>query len=139
MPVWERYSQTATLTTIGSHQNTEVFHNEVDAHTFQSRDIVIVDGIVYVHNDGAEMWGVRLIVAPEVMASGDITENYPPPHDNMVYYSWFVGGNSPLIFRLRSKKTIPSEHKLWINVWKEQGGSQETLRTGQHLLFVQKR
>ncbi len=134
MPVWERYSQTQTLTSVGEHGNTLVFANEANVDNFQSADIVVVDGIITIHTNTDDLIGARLLVVPEALVSADLNEDDPEPHHTQVYYSWFVA-RGPLVFRLRSKKTIPPEHNLWMQLWKAQGANATIVNTGQHILL----
>ena len=99
--------------------------------------MVGVDGIVTVTCDTVNLMGVRLLVLPETMVSGDFDENTIAPHDQAVWYSWFAAAG-PLVFRLRSKKTIPSNYKLWLQIWKEGGGTATVCRVGLMLLWVVK-
>lgn len=138
MPVWERYSAGATLTMEAESQNTEIFHNEPDPSTyFQAADVVGVDGIVTVSTDTPNLVGVRLLVLPEVLSTGSITKDAPAPDDSAVWYSWFCA-NGPLVFRLRSKKTVPNNYKVWLQIWKEGGNTATVIRVGLQLLWVMK-
>ncbi len=138
MPVWERYDGEHTgLATPGVHLNTEIFANAQADENFEASDVVAVDGILTVITDTDDLCGLRLIVAPEEMVTGDITEDIPQPHNRMVWYSWFVA-RGPMVFRLRSKKTVPPEHKLWVTTWKARGATSTALRWGLHVLWVVK-
>ncbi len=138
---WERFSDAQNLTTAGSHTNLELFSNQPDpaagGDVLFERDVVIVDGIVTIHTDTDDLCGVRLVVAHEIIASGDISDTVPAEHDDMLYYSWFVA-RGPMIFRLRSKKTIHPNEKLWLTSWKENGSTATTIRTGMRLFVVPK-
>ncbi len=131
MAIWERYDQVSNLLNVGDHVNTQLFHNQATSDNFQSADIVVVDGIVTVLTNTDDLVGVRLLVVDEGLVDADLTEDDPAPHHHSVYYSWFCG-RGPLVFRLRAKRTIPPEHKLWLQAWKAQGGSQSAVRTGEH-------
>ncbi len=140
MPVWERYDRSEVLTAQGGHVNREIFHNLQADENFESSDVVIVDGIVTFITDTDDLCGARLLVVPEEILDGTLTEDVPQPHNDMVYYSWFVA-RGPMVFRLRSKKTVPPEHKLWMQVWKATSGggtTATTIRWGLHVLFVVK-
>ncbi len=140
MAVWERYDDETTLAAVGSHTNREVFHNFQGDENFESSDVVIVDGIMTFITDTDDLCGARLLVVPEEILTAALTEDIPQPHNDMVYYSWFVA-RGPMVFRLRSKRTIPPEHKLWMQVWKATTGggtTSTTVRWGAHLLFVVK-
>ncbi len=134
MPIWERYSVDNTLVAAGSIVNDQLFHNEEDTDNFQSADVIIVDGIVTVITTTDNLVGVRLVIAHEIMVSGDLTQFQPAPHDRMVYYSWFCA-RGPLVFRLRSKKTIPPENKLWLQTWKEKGALSTEVKVGVHMFL----
>ncbi len=131
MPIWERYSGGVQFITQGSHYNEQVFHNQEDTDNFQSADVIIVDGILTVNTDSDDLMGIRLLVVPELLVDGDLTEDAPAPHDRMVYYSWYAA-RGPLVFRLRSKKTIPPENKLWVQTWKAGGSATTQIRWGLH-------
>ncbi len=137
MPVWERYHGGQSLAAEGSHVNVELFHNLQADENFESSDVVIVDGILTTITDTDALCGVRLLVVPEEIVTGTLTEDVPQPHNQMVYYSWFVA-RGPMVFRLRSKRTVPPEHKLWIQLWKASGSAATILNYGIHLLFVVK-
>ncbi len=137
MPVWERYDGNATLSAVGQHSNQEVFANAQADENFEASDVVGVDGILTVITDTDNLCGIRLIVAPEEMVSADINEDVPQPHNRMVWYS-FYAARGPMVFRLRSKKTVHPEHKLWINLWKAQGTDSTVLFWGLHVLWVVK-
>ncbi len=137
MPVWERYDFGQTLAAVGDHSNREVFHNEQADENFEASDVVIVDGIVTIITDTDDICGVRMLVVPEEILTASLTEDVPQPHNDMVYYSWYAA-RGPMVFRLRSKRTIPPEHKLWIQSWKAGGTASTVLRWGVHLLFVVK-
>ncbi len=137
MPVWERYDGGVVLTAVGDHNNRELFHNLQADENFEASDVVIVDGIFTAIADTDDLLGVRLLVVPEEIATGTLNEDTPQPHNDMVYYQWFVG-RGPMVFRLRSKRAVPPEHKLWLQTWKAQGANATNLRWGIRMLFVVK-
>ncbi len=137
MPNWERYQGDDTLLALGAHATREVFFNTQADEQFEASDVVIVDGIVTFMTDTDDLCGARLLIAPTEIAIGTFTENLPPPNNQMVYYSWFFG-RGPVVFRLRSKRTIPPEHKLYVQQWKASGTTSTVSRYGMHLLLVVK-
>jgi len=137
MPVWERYDGSISLGAVGSHDNRELFANFQADENFEASDVVIVDGILTLITDTDNLFGVRLLIVPEEILTGILTEDVPQPHNDMVYYSWYAA-RGPMVFRLRSKRTVPPEHKLWLQTWKAQGGDTSILRWGIHLLNVVK-
>lgn len=100
-------------------------------------DIVVVDGVLTVITDTDDLIGIRLCVLNENWVLGDFSAGNPEPHDPSVYYSWFAG-RGPLVFRLRTKRTVHPEHKLWIHAWKAAGTSVTTIRYGLLLGLVVK-
>ncbi len=123
MALWERFSATASITTVGNHSVTELIHNgQSTDDLFHEHPLVVVDGIVTIITDTDDLMGARLVVAHEIIVAGDLSDVVPDEHDAAIYYSWFCG-RGPLVFRLQSKKTILPEHKLWLTLWKEQGDS----------------
>ncbi len=138
MALWQRFSQSANLTTIGSHDNIAHLTNGQEADTFESKDLVIVDGIIVLHCNTDELMGFRFIIAEETIVTGDLTDTQPLSISDMVYYSWFWS-RGPMVFRLRSKRTIPREYTLWGQLWKERGAGDATLAiAGMHLYIQQK-
>ncbi len=129
MAIWERYSFAGTLSTEQSFANTELFHNEEDTDNFQNADVVIVDGIVTVITDSDDLCGVRLLIAHELLLTASLVYGNPGPSDVMNYYQWFVG-RGPLVFRLRAKRTIPPQFKLWAQIFKEKGTTSTAIRGG---------
>ncbi len=134
MAIWERYDQSTILASVGTHTNTEVLHNEEDTDNFQNADLVLVDGIVTIVTNDDNLVGVRFIIAHEALVDADLDENVPSPDSRMVWYSFFAA-RGPLIFRLKSKKTLFPQHKLWLQVWKAQGTNTTTIRTGEMVLM----
>ncbi len=128
MPViWERYDKNLTVATQNSSTAFELFHNEVDDHYFQNAPITIVDGILTVITDTDDLVVVRLIIMHEIVINTDIGIDSPNPGERSVYYEWFAA-RGPLVFRLRSKKTIQPQEKLWIVLGKAAtGGSNSTI------------
>ncbi len=132
--LWEEYDQSYTgITTEGSNFAIEIFHNEVDDHIFASAPITIVDGIVTLYSDGVAFWKVRLGVFPELYVAQDIEDL--PAHDSQWYYRWFHSGG-PLVYRLRAKRTIPPEHKLWIYFEKRYNAVSANIYAGEMLYMV---
>ncbi len=117
MAIWERYDLSNSHTTNGAHRNHEIFHNQEDTDNFQNADVVLVDGIVTLHTNGDDLLGARFIVAYEGLVDADLTEDSPTPDSGMIWYTFFFC-RGPLVFRMKSKKTIPPQHKLWLQVWK---------------------
>ncbi len=132
MPIWQRFTETAPITTVGNSTEIELLHNQVSDDVHLSGNLVIVDGIITVVSDTDDLFGLRLLIEDESVVAADLTEDSPEAHSPHVYYSWFCC-RGPLIFRLRSKKTIPPEHKLWFQAWKAQGGNASNLHFGAHL------
>ncbi len=132
--LWEEYSKTITLTTVGSRDSQEVFHNEVDDHIFASAPITIVDGIVTIMSDlGTDMSNIKLGIFPELYTSTDVEG--VAAHDSQWWYKWYVQGG-PLVFRLRSKRTIRPEHKLWISGTKSLATNTTTVNCGMEFFMV---
>ncbi len=138
---WERFSKTSTLTTVGLHSNSELFHNAghpaSGGDNLVQRDVVIVDGIVTIHSDTDALIGTRLVVANELIVDGDLSDTIPEEHSDMIYYSWFTA-RGPSYFRLRSKKSIHPEEKLWLTIWKEQEATSTIVHAGLRLFLVPK-
>lgn len=134
MALWERYDQTSTLTTVGSHFNTEILYNSEDTDNFQNADLVLVDGIVTIITDTDDLCGVRFVLLPDVVASGSISMDDPDPDSRQVWYSFFCA-RGPLVFRLKSKKTLFPQHKLWMTVWKARGTASTVINTGEQFLM----
>ncbi len=139
MPVWERYDGAQSHTAVGDHANQEVFHNEqaVGGENFEAAAVVAVDGILTVITDTDDLCGIRFIIAPEEILTGVMDEENPQPHSPMIWYSWFAS-RGPMVFRLRSKRTVPPESKLWVQTWKARGTLQTDILWGFHVLWVVK-
>ncbi len=133
MAIWERYQRSSVLGAVGSHVDSELLENEAAAENFQSADLVIVDGIVTIVADQPTLCGVRLLILDAEDTSQ--TEDDPEPHHPAVYYTWFAGLGVQA-FRLRSKKTLPPEHKLWLQTWKAGGTTTTNVHVGL-MLYIQ--
>ncbi len=143
MLVWDRFEGDfgTTFATEGSNDAEELISNQgiegVGGGLNVPTDLVIVDGILTVVTTTDDLMGVRLIVAPENLILTDFTSTDPAPHDPMVWYSWYCA-RGPLVFRLRSKRTIKPEHKLWIQAWKASGTASSVIHFGLLAAFVVK-
>ncbi len=134
MPIWERYQNQGTVVAEGNHVNILTLNNEEDTDNFQNADLVFVDGILTVLTDTDDLVGVRLLVLHDSILTATITEDDPTPDDRAVWYTFFCG-RGPLVFRLRSKKTLPSRHNLWLQYWKASGSTSTIVRTGVMVLM----
>ncbi len=131
--LWEEYSQTGTVTTVGTVSTQEIFHNEVDDHIFASAPITIVDGIVTYITDTIDMVSIRLGIFHELMTSTDVGN--VPAHDTSWWYR-FMAAEGPLVLRLRSKRTIPPEWKLWVHMTKLRGTASSIVNVSEEFLMV---
>ncbi len=130
---WESYTDTFGLTTVGTGDAEEIFHNEVDDHIFASAPITIVDGIVTLTGSINELAIVDMLICHESMTEANVEA--VQRHEPLIWYRWHVA-LGPLVFRLRSKRTIPPEHKLWMRCYKEQGANAMDVHAGINLLMV---
>lgn len=137
MPIWERYDDSVSLTNQADHANRQLLHNQVTDNVFQSADIIFIDGIITVITDTDDLIGVRLLLLHENFLDGQITEDDPAPYDEGVWYSFWCS-RGPLVFRLRSKKTLHPEHKLWLNIWKARGSAPTVVNIGSMLFEAYK-
>ncbi len=137
MPVWEQYEQSFAITTLGSHSDRELFHNIEDTDNFQNAPVTVVDGIVTVDCPNDSFWSVRLLVTPQEMDAGDLSPTAQGRTSPLIYYHWYCS-RGPLIFRLRSKRTIPIRHKLWMQGVKVFGdnATQEFMNVGLQIFLV---
>ncbi len=124
MPNWSTVLHSATLSTQGAHDNSELLYNQLEAgdEPWENRDVVVVDGIVTVISNSDDLIGVRLLVAHEIIVDGDLSDTQPSDPDDMIWYTWFAG-RGPLVFRIRSKRTIPTQYKLWGQMYKALGST----------------
>ncbi len=135
MPVWERYHGSSSLSTAGSSNTSLLLANEQADEQFEAADLTVVDGIVTFLTNTDDLCGARLLVVSDQITLSGLTEDEPRVHSPEIYYSWFLG-RGPMVFRLRSKKTIPPEHVLAMQVWKAVGGSLTNINWGIRALFV---
>ncbi len=131
--LWEEYSASAALSTEGTTAAEELFHNEVDDHLFASAPITIVDAIATLFVIGTDLWQVSFAVVNEDMSSAQV--QLLQRHERPMWYSFYAIGG-PLVFRMKSKKTIYPEEKLWVRWRKAEGSASETARMGIQLFMV---
>ncbi len=131
--LWEEYDQTVSLGAVGSESSAEIFHNEVDDHIFASAPITIVDGIVTIITDTDDLCRVKLCIVHELISAADIQAFQA--HDSSWWYRWACA-RGPLVFRLRSKRTIPPEHKLQVYYQKLRGATSTNVHVAEQLLMV---
>ncbi len=131
--LWEEYATTSTLSTGGTDDAQELFHNEVDDHVFASAPITIVDGIATVVCSTTNLVRVKLVVAHESFVAADI--DALGRHEPQNWYAWMCAAG-PLVWRLRSKRTILPEHKLWVHLKKVAEGDSTVINCGFEFLMV---
>ncbi len=131
--LWEEYDQTSTLVAVGTVNTQLIFHNQVTDNIFQSAPITIVDGIVTIITDTDDLCRVRLAIAHESMSNTQIEAM--GAHESLWYYRWGCA-RGPLVFRLRSKKTIHPEFKLHIFMQKLQGTNSTRIHAAESFLMV---
>ncbi len=131
----DRFDGGGTLAASGDHLNTEVIHNDAPVDVWEAHSLTIVDLSLTVITDTDDVCGVRLLCpVSELLLSGDLTENNPKPEDPMVWYSWYAA-RGPLVFRVRTKRTIGPEFSLWVQTWKAQGATSTIIRWGMNYLI----
>ncbi len=131
--LWEEYDTSTVVTAIGDQASVELFHNEVDDHIFASAPITIVDGILTVITNTDDLCKVKLVIAHESFNATAIAAL--GRHEPQNWYSWFCA-RGPLVFRMRSKKTIFPEHKLWMKMIKQRGTTATTVNVGLEAFMV---
>lgn len=136
MANWERYTFFQTVTAVGDHQN-QVQEVNADLPDQRNADLVAVDGILTVLTNTDNLVGLRLLILDDTIATANITEDNPGPHESSVWYNFFAG-RGPMVFRMRSKKTLPPNHNLWIQVWKASGTDATAVHVGFQILWVRK-
>ncbi len=138
MANWVRTSTGASVSGAGAHSNSEwtALHNQVD-NLFEAQDLFIVDGFIHVQTDTDDLCGVRLMVLPEEMVTGDFTETVPEENSPLIKYSWWCS-RGPLPYRIRSKILVPPQHKVWFTIWKEVGSTLTQVNVGARVLVVAK-
>ncbi len=131
--LWEHFYFTHQIGAVGNTAGNEIFHNEVDDHIFASAPITMVDGICTLYHTGVGFSRVWLTIAHELLTAAEVQAMQL--HDSSHWYKWYIA-QGPLVFRLRSKRTIPPEHKLWVSVQKLYSASVEDIQVGIDLLMV---
>ncbi len=134
MAIWERYQKSRTITNVGDAFGDLLLTNDITDNNFLSSDLVIVDGIITISGSTDNLCGTRLLVLDQD-DTNTADENNPEPHHPSVYYTWF-SAKGMVSFRLRSKKTLPPEHKLWLQSWKAGGALAHDIHVGL-LLYIQ--
>ncbi len=133
MAIWERYNGIYALTTVGSDSSSSILTNNEDTDNFQNADLVVVDGILTLHTDSDDLFGFRLLI----MDAGiyPVNEDDPNPHHQEVWYEWFVA-RGPMVFRLRSKRTLHAGQHLVVQAWKASGvATSANIHYGMRLLL----
>ncbi len=131
--LWEAFSAESSLTTKGTGDADELFHNEVDDHLFASAPITFVDAICTIITETDDLFLVRFLIANEQLNSGQIQALQR--HVKNVWYG-FYAARGPLVFRMPSKKTIHPEEKLWVDFFKAEGNTASIIRVGLQVFEV---
>ncbi len=131
--LWTPFVSSASLMTTGSQTANEIFHNEVADDPFQSAPVTMVDSICTIITDSDDLWSVGFAVANEDLNSGQIQamERW----ERGIWYE-FYAARGPLVFRMKSKKTIFPEEKLWVYFEKETGSAVQLCHVGLQTLMV---
>ncbi len=128
----QRYSGQDTHSSNDVHIETDLVSNQAGAEPWDDHDLTVVDGQLTVITDSDDLVGVRFLVIHESYTV--TTEDDPAPQDPQVWYSFWCA-RGPMVFRLISKRTIPPEHDLRIQTWKDLGGTSTNVRWGLNLML----
>ncbi len=131
--LWEEYSVSTSLSAVGASLAVEIFHNEVDDHLFASAPITVVDGVTTILVTGDDLVTVALAFANENQDATEVAAMQR--HERPQWYS-FYACRGPLVFRMKSKKTLYPEEKIWVVMRKAVGTAATTVEVGVQLLLV---
>ncbi len=135
--LWTEYSTTDSISAVGAEVLTELYQNAVTDEKDQGGDVVIVDGLICIHSNTDDLMGVRLIVAHGGLVSADLDLSSLLRREDLIFYNWHTA-RGPSYFRLRSKKAIAPQYKLWSHTYKLRGTSATQINVGYQLATVYK-
>ncbi len=99
------------------------------------RDRTVVDGFVTIVCTTTVLHTVRLFApAPGFAVAGDFTFGVPSRREFISWYS-FGCASGPLVYRLRSKRTIAFNEEIWAQVQQERGGASTVVRVYWEMLL----
>ncbi len=70
-----------------------------------------------VYSELSHMYVARLIVAPEMISSSDLTSTSPEDDDDMVWAKFYGHKGVPGYFQLKSKRTLGPDDHCWVQTF----------------------
>ncbi len=129
---WVRNTDQQTVTANNSAGTEKVL---IDNVQLPEHMVTIVDGIITLATDNDDMWAVRLLHLPQMVALTDLSASSPDESDRMIFYYWHCV-RGPLVFRLRAKRTLHPGERLVLQTWKETGSTDQALKVGYQIAYV---
>ncbi len=83
----------------------------------ENRTLTILGYYLTVFSETSEMYVARLITAPEMIPSADITDSSPEDDDRMVYAKHYAHSGVPGYFQIKSKRNLYADDHLWISTF----------------------
>ncbi len=125
MSEWIQGSQTHSVAAVGGVDTAVmIFQNQADP----GLDRTVVDGYVTIITDTDDLCQVRLYgPVPNFANSSDFTFNIPDRREQIFWYN-FNCARGPMVFRVRSKRTLSPEQEIWMMGAKLQGTSTTNVR-----------
>ncbi len=132
MTEWIEESFTNTIVTAQTMATpVQLYRNDVSLATQRT----VVDGYVTIITDTDDLCQVRLYApVPNFAAAGDFTFATPLRKEYICWY-WLNCGRGPMVFRIRSKRTMGLSEEIWGGIVKLRGGNSTEVHVGWQFLL----
>lgn len=80
----------------------------------ENRDITMIGYYLTVFCPTSLMYWARLVVVPEMIASGDLSDIVPEDDDAMVWAKHYAHAGVPGYFQIKSKRTLRPDDRCFI-------------------------
>jgi len=113
---WIRLANSDTHASTDASVETQVLDN-AGTSIAENRRLTVMGYYFSLYSESSLMYAARLILAPEMISSGDLTSTQPEDDDDMVWAKYYAHKGTPGYFQVRSKRTLGPDDHLWVQTF----------------------
>ncbi len=96
--------------------NTQILQN-AGSSVQENRRLTLLGYYFTLYSATSDMYVARVMVAPELIQTGDLTDSSPEDDDDMLWAKHYAHAGVPGYFQIKSKRTLGPDDKLWVQTF----------------------
>lgn len=113
---WVRNDGVDTHASVGAAVETNVLSN-AGSSIQENRRLTMMGFYLTIFSELSVLYACRLLVVPEMIASGDLTSVIPEDDDDMVWGKFYAHKGVPGYFQLKSKRTLGPDDRCFLQTF----------------------